>query len=292
MQYTEEQIAERYDALPEKLRVFINDNQYRDLVEAIAEKNHLDDKKTAALGKIVGLVVVGLVHPEDIAEEVAEQTGIDKRVGELLAKEVKQKVLSAISADLKELYGFSLSGEVNQPETNQPDQPQQPQEAPQTTSNPLEETKTTPTPEETKKTQAPQTQPQASSTQNPTNEAGPAVIHEHPNETSIDNDAGYQGGLVRPSFYHPETTGPSSMDETPRANLEIGTMEEPPTQQEGEARVNKEDARIVHYESPSPTNDPFVSQTGPPKKKNEASNEEDKKDVPSEHVVDLKDLPK
>lgn len=263
---TREEITQRLDSLPEDIKnVFLSPDSV-DIVSDVTARQHLDLDKENVIFFLVGCVLLGFLHPEDLVREISERTKIDKRIAKEIADEISIKILAPIASSLNQTHGFHLAVPPAAQAISRP--PARPDESPVPTVPQLKETprETNPAAEE------PATKP--------------LVLHEHaPSETPSPKDGEYEGGLLRPSFYTPPGGDAQSTD-TPRAHLEIGTPDiqgEPQT-----ARVGKEQARIVHYAAPDAPADPFANRPVPPPQAKPVIN---KTDIPQNNVVDLKNLP-
>lgn len=265
---TKEQVHVAYDNLPEGLREFLFSSKTVDAIDIISAENHLSAERAQIVWRVTATVILGLTHPEDLQKHIAEDAQIDPRVAKAIADAIKTKILAQISDALNKQHGFGLT--TPQPQTP-PNNPPISQDIPvnvQRTSLP---------------SQQPPTPPQGVSAPQ---QASPFVIHEHtPVEkiTSVEGNK-YEGGLVHPSFFT-SPGGDIPSEETTVARLEIGS---PETQEEAQTtRVGKENARVVHYSAPQTPADPFSGAASIPQ--TEASAE--KKNVPLDNVVNLKDLP-
>jgi len=277
-------VKEKYNTLASESSSVIdkfNSIEITNTVGEISKRAHLDTNKEQQLYKLIGYIILGLIHPEDLDEDITEDLKIDPRLAKELTQKIKIKVLAPIANDLNEAHGFHLTPtdpveklkvEKELSDNNTPE----PKPSPRT-----EAPKEQETPQEVET--VPVNRAETQKEEQPTNT--PVVIHQHETGRENDGQSGYPGGLVRPSFYKPPSNTLDESD-TPQARLEIG-QQSPSIQPI--TKVGKEHARVVHYEIPKTPQNPF---TKPMQEKKEDSNEKENKEVPDSNVVNLKDLPK
>lgn len=274
----QEILAQKINSLEGPLREFYFSEEGLNKVLVLVEKYHLSEEKIRILVELTGQVILGVINPDILSREIVDKAHVDQRVANDLASDIKIGVFSPIAHELNKKYGFHLAmpdpvqaAEV-QKQVQHP--PSREEEAPPPKGGGVSK-KPAPQPQPAPKP-APQ-QPKA-----PPTPQGPAVIHQH-EETQTEGESGYPGGLVRPSFYEaPGSTSPADdSGATPAARLEIGSA---PNAPQPTTKIGKEDARVVHYDTPDAPENPFSGSQPPPQPK-------PKKEVPNSNVVNLKDLP-
>ena len=268
------EIEKKYESLMgnEKIIGAFNSKANVDAVKDIATRNYLDEEKTKKLLALVGSTILGLIHPEDLDDDIVKELGLNPKLAKDIYQKIKIKVLSPLANELNEAHGFHLTppdpmqaAKVEQKQTNKPVGQN---DTPQTQPAPQEQ----PTQQKTPKPEP----------QKPTPQQGPAVIHEHESNKEDRAQSGYPGGLVRPAFYQtPNSASSGEETNTPQARLEIGSHQNTP---QPTTKIGKEDARVVHYDTPDSPNNPFAGQEKTPKKES--------KEIPDSNIVNLKDLPK
>jgi hypothetical protein len=271
-----QEIDNRYDNLSEALKNVLDSEIYADSIIKIAVKNHIDEERQLIIMRLVSYLVLGLLHPTDLAREISESTKIDLRIAEEITKEIQFKILRPIADELIKTHGFHM--EESGPTHNQT--------LPAHTVPIIEKSNQKNPPQINKE---PIERIDASLSINTTpkvERVAPAILHDHEGNVNQD-ESGYSGGLVRPSFYEvPGNTSNEQETDSPQARLEIGNQRpivQPTT------KVGKENANIVHYSAPATTDDPFSNQT--PQTPNQENNIEHE-DIPDSNIVNLKDLPK
>ncbi len=287
--FTKEQIHTSYDALPESLREHINSNESVDRVRDIAKSHHLIDERANQVASVVGYLILGLIHPEDLQKAIAEEAQIDPRVAKEITDAINAKVIPPMAEELNKHHGFHIAT-PHRSALSQSTLPTPPiiegGGPPQKTSPETEEAQPAP-PTLQQQTPPPTDIPPAAQVMQ--QEASPFVMHEHQgqDQASSPQGSGYEGGLVRPSFYSPDGTTQQATPLT--ARLEIGgdsNPDEPHT-----VRLGKEDARVVHYSAPQTPADPFAPKNTSSSPQPQPEQPKQGKEVHPDNVVDLKDLP-
>ncbi|MDP3953552.1 MAG: hypothetical protein Q8P99_01905 [bacterium] len=283
---TAEEFAQTYDGLPESLKAAINSDTIDITLNAILKRNRLVDSKAVEVRRITAAVFLGLVHPEEIASEIVDRAHVDLRFAKEISNEIETKILSRIADDLNKAHGFHIPLPTTAPGATAP----QPAELakPQFEPEEVDAQEVSQVPAPAQPLTAPETpvQPNEAPPSAPT----PFVLHERPNAQQVQpSEQIYEGGLVRPSFFRPNSGALPREEDVPTARLEIGGEGQEDVPQT--AKVGKEEARVVHYSAPETQVDPFAA--APPQPPEEKPIEKkDEKNIPPENVIDLKDLPK
>lgn len=122
---SKQQLYSRYDSLPQDLREFLFSETNSDLLWSIGEANHLSDDKKLTLATIVGDVILGFIHPDDLAKYASSDLGIDMRLAQTLADEINKKILYSIRQQLIQGYqppaamGPAFVTDILKPETSE-----------------------------------------------------------------------------------------------------------------------------------------------------------------------------
>ena len=104
IQIPRQQILNRYDTLPESLKDagFLPYNTL--LIKKIGESNHLTGEKISTVSHLVGYVLFGFIHAEDLAEEIKNELNIAPEIANPIADEIDRKIFSLVRADLEKVY--------------------------------------------------------------------------------------------------------------------------------------------------------------------------------------------
>ncbi|MDI6717717.1 MAG: hypothetical protein QMD86_01560 [Patescibacteria group bacterium] len=103
-QISEQQIQKRWDVLPENLKEALFFEQNADIVWTACEAQHIPDYKIETIAIIVGDVILGFIHPEELAKEIQNSLNLNINIANEIAKEVDRKIFSLIKGDLEQIY--------------------------------------------------------------------------------------------------------------------------------------------------------------------------------------------
>lgn len=99
-----QQLYSRWDALSDTLRDAITSDINSQLVWKTGEGEHLSEEKIASVSRLVGYVLMGFIHPEDLANEIKNSLGIDVRIAAAIAEPINKKIFQPIQESLEEIY--------------------------------------------------------------------------------------------------------------------------------------------------------------------------------------------
>ena len=271
-----EDIEQRHSKLSAEARAALDSPDYSDLIYAIGERNHFDEKKIAYLQSLMVSVFLGLIHPEDVPRKITEKFGVDARISNGVGEEMMSRVFAPFAKELNGLYKFNL------PISNVP--------------HPTLEIHKAPSAETSDSSTVNIESPAPVAPLHPTFEEdspavskipSPLVMHEHKGDVLLPED-GYQGGLISSGLIETSSSAEPSAPEAIKARLEIGGSEGNEVHEAQVAKIGGEIARVVHYAAPETPADPFSGHQNI----SESKPMVEKKDVPQSNVVNLKDLPK
>lgn len=263
LKFPREKVIDRFDVLPEHVQQLLTSDELTDIIWTIGEAHHLGEERTGKLASIMGAIILGFLHVEDLAKEIIKEAQIDKRLAAEVAHELQIKILNPLLPEINAAFNYHITG---MPAAVPPAQPEimRPSFAP------------------------------------PSNVDQPFILHEEQKET--DSVRPRDETLVRPSFYTEPDISNQSLDigksERPMAaRLEIGDtgMKEWATDEPKVGKTEEPPIRVVHYSGPQTPVDPFGNQaSGISNQSLESANQKPDlpKDIHPENVVDLKDLPK
>ncbi|MBI2010872.1 MAG: hypothetical protein HYS89_01405 [Candidatus Colwellbacteria bacterium] len=284
---------ERFDALPEHLKEVLFSEKSTDVIWDLGEDHHLNGERTKKIADLTGAVILGFVHPEDLAKEFQKEVNLPAQVANSIAEEINKKILAPIIDEITSLYHW---GEVREPQAPvqtvgdvrnvgnvnaQPAQELKPAFAETSSWKPIPESP-------------------------PTDTNSPFMLHE---EGAVEQAQAQDGApsLARPYFFEPDEA-PAPAEQKPiSARLEVdeATTAYPYSGPGGAApkvgRTEKPQIRVVHYTGlSSPVGDVgSVEDVGAEQlEQAERSNKQSGQTTPTNeaihpnNVVNLKDLPK
>jgi len=112
IQIPHQQILDRYDTLSESLKDAGFSSYNTLLIEKIGETNHLTPDKTSTISLLVGRVLFGFIHPEDLAKEIRESLNLNPEIANSITQEIDRKIFAPIRMDLEKVYAPPSEEEV------------------------------------------------------------------------------------------------------------------------------------------------------------------------------------
>ncbi len=94
----------RWDLLPEKLRDELVSDTNIGFIWKTCQGEHLPEEKIYSVSRITGAVIMGFLHPEDMANEIRDELGIDLRIAAAIASAINQRIFTPIRADIDKAY--------------------------------------------------------------------------------------------------------------------------------------------------------------------------------------------
>jgi hypothetical protein len=101
---SKQQVFERWDLLPENLREELVSDVNSKFIWQTCEAEHISDEKIYTISRIAGSVLMGFLHPEDMANEVRDELGIDIRIATSIASAINQRIFTPLRADIDKVY--------------------------------------------------------------------------------------------------------------------------------------------------------------------------------------------
>jgi hypothetical protein len=99
-----DQALQRWDTLPAVLREALYSEPNSDFLWKTCSAEHIPDKQIYVVAGIVGYVLLGFLHPEDVAGELAEQLHIDPKVSAAIADAINRRIFSPLRSEIDKVY--------------------------------------------------------------------------------------------------------------------------------------------------------------------------------------------
>lgn len=112
--YTEEELEERYQKLPEVLKDAMTSAEVSGTMVSIGKKFGLTLEKIGFMAEEAGYVMLGLIRPQEFIGKLAEALEISRDRAAALAQEINHQVFAPIREALKSAHQYDLSDEVMQ----------------------------------------------------------------------------------------------------------------------------------------------------------------------------------
>ncbi len=90
--------------MSKNLREVLYSPAYGETVFQIARDYHLDERKSEIMVKLVGFVLYGFIHPEELDEKMMEEVDIDKKTAEEISDKLNKKIFDQFRKEISEIY--------------------------------------------------------------------------------------------------------------------------------------------------------------------------------------------
>lgn len=132
---SEKELQTRFDKLPFTLKTALRSIDSARTVVDIGRKHALHVDKIGTLGEETGMVILGITHPAQFSERLANNLGLNEELTRQIAQEINAEIFLKIREALKQVNGEGRNITVTKPintvpqmsQTNYSSQSQQPQ---------------------------------------------------------------------------------------------------------------------------------------------------------------------
>jgi hypothetical protein len=101
---TTDQALQRWDLLPIDLREALYSESNSDFLWKTSHDEHIPDEKVYEIAKVAGYVLMGFLHPEDLALEIVERLTLDRKTASNIQDALNKRVFAPLQADLDKVY--------------------------------------------------------------------------------------------------------------------------------------------------------------------------------------------
>lgn len=119
MNYTTEELKQRFDSLPEDVQIAMTALETADAIEAIQQKYKLHIDQAGLIAEEVGLVMLGFSRPFDFVARIASKLHLTQMVASEITKDINESIFNPIKESLKKVH--SLGEEESTPKTQPSD---------------------------------------------------------------------------------------------------------------------------------------------------------------------------
>lgn len=112
--FTEEQISQMYDNLPEDLKEAIFGVEMSNIVEKIGRKHTLNIEQIGDLANETGMVMLGVTHPDEFIINLTDRLKIDKEKSRTIAQEINEQIFKPVRDSLRKIHNIREEEEQNQ----------------------------------------------------------------------------------------------------------------------------------------------------------------------------------
>ena len=117
--YTQEELLDRYEKLPQALKDAIFAETNADKMYALGQKNGLTIDQIGEIASETGYVMLGVTHPGDFVRNLKQKLNIDQEKAREIAEDINREIFRPIREHLKDLHKITdlEMGEVPVPES-------------------------------------------------------------------------------------------------------------------------------------------------------------------------------
>lgn len=112
MEYTQQQLQEKYKSLPVDLKDAIFSVQSAEIIQSISKKHHLQIDQMGELAAETGLVLLGFTKPEDYIKNLSNRLKINIKDAREVALEVNIEIFNKVKESLKKLHKIGIPAEI------------------------------------------------------------------------------------------------------------------------------------------------------------------------------------
>src|SRR3989339_937760 len=102
--YTDQQIAQMYDNLPEDLKDSIFSVDTTSVVNEIGRKYGLAIDKIGDLANETGMVMLGVTHPNEFIGNLADRLDVDKEKARAIAQEINEQIFKKVRDSIRKIH--------------------------------------------------------------------------------------------------------------------------------------------------------------------------------------------
>ena len=109
--YTDQQISQMYDNLPEDLKDSIFSVDTTSVVNEIGRKYGLAIDKIGDLANETGMVMLGVTHPNEFIGNLADRLEVDKEKARAIAQEINEQIFKKVRESLRKIHNMREEAE-------------------------------------------------------------------------------------------------------------------------------------------------------------------------------------
>ena len=109
---TTSQALERWDSLPDSLREALSSETNSDFLWRTCQSENVPADKIYEVATIAGYVMMGFLHPEDVALEIVERLVLDRKTASDIQDALNRRIFAPLQADLEKAYSPLSKSEI------------------------------------------------------------------------------------------------------------------------------------------------------------------------------------
>ena len=106
-EYTREQLEQVYEKLPDELQEAIFSFEAAKSIGDISQRYGIEDERVGEIADMAGLVLMGLMLPEELERELTQKLKLEKEVAKNIAHELTRFVFFPVKGALAQLHQVS-----------------------------------------------------------------------------------------------------------------------------------------------------------------------------------------
>ncbi len=103
-QITEQQIENRWNVLPLRLLEILCSFDTGKMILEICKKNHIIGEKSDKISGLTGFVIMGFLHPEDLAQEIKEAIGVNAEIADSVSRQIERRIFLPLRSEIDKIY--------------------------------------------------------------------------------------------------------------------------------------------------------------------------------------------
>ena len=101
---TQDQALQRWDTLPDNLREALCFDANSEFIQKTCGDEHIPEEKISKVSMVSGYVLMGFLHPEDVAQELKERIGLDTQTANSLEAALNKRIFATLRTDIDKVY--------------------------------------------------------------------------------------------------------------------------------------------------------------------------------------------
>ncbi|MDR3581914.1 MAG: hypothetical protein P4L67_01425 [Candidatus Pacebacteria bacterium] len=100
----ENQILARWDTIPDNLRDALTSSASSDFIWDIATKENVPKEKIRIVAGVAGYVLLGFLHPDDLAQELVKQAAVDPKSATAIQNALRDRIFAPLKQQIDTVY--------------------------------------------------------------------------------------------------------------------------------------------------------------------------------------------
>lgn len=101
---SKQEILARWETLSDTLREALTSQESAEALQHILEAEHVPEQKRGRISGVIGLALLGFIHPEELRIEIESATGLPPQVATAIASAVVSRILEPLRQELNKAY--------------------------------------------------------------------------------------------------------------------------------------------------------------------------------------------